>query len=67
MIINICDWHIGGLLKGTKYRHGQVIEGDIDRVFEISNELFIHGLNVKMLHTDSGVRIWVDDKSFGMR
>lgn len=67
MIINICDWHMGSCLEGTKYTHGQVIEGDIDRVFEISNELFIHGLNTMLLHINDGVRIWVDDRNFRQR
>jgi hypothetical protein len=67
MNITIYDWTGGMLLNKKQYFHNQVVEGTINDVFVISNDLFKSGLNVMITHNDDDVIIYVDYKKFQQR
>jgi hypothetical protein len=67
MKIIISDWAQGPFLRGTKYTHGQEIEGTDDDAITIASELFKLGRNVMLYHNDSNIAICVDHKHFQQR
>ena len=69
MNIVIFDWAYTALKKSKLgYTHQQVIEGDMDKVVEITKAFYAEGLNVMWLHGNIGaINICVDDRAFSQR
>jgi hypothetical protein len=67
MKITICDWLGGTLLQGTKFSHGQVLEGTESEALAIASDLFKHGRNIMVTHSSEGFSIFVDNKRFQQR
>jgi hypothetical protein len=67
MKINVYGWCYPHLLEKTRFKHNELIDGDIDEAIIIAKELFEHRLNVMLLHRGDTIIVAVDNSNFGQR
>lgn len=69
MNIVLYDWAASAWrrMNALGFQHQQQLEGDFDKVVEITKIFYNNGLNVMWLHQPDGLAICVDTKAFQQR